>query len=134
MVDKNLLYGTWQMVKGISKDRADNLLPAPYGGAEAMALLSLRRDGRMISVLCDSRASIPPGEEREYTSYCGKYDFDGSTLITRVDACSDPARFGTDQVRKVRMEGNILVLQPPPREKNGKTEHREMFWKKIAGE
>jgi hypothetical protein len=132
MIDKNLLYGTWRLVKGVSKDGADNLLPPPYGGAEAMALLSLRRDGRMISVLCDSRASIPSGEERDYTSYCGKYEFDGYTLTTRVDACSDPARFGTDQVRQVRMDGNLLVLQPPPREKNGKTEHREMFWEKIA--
>lgn len=132
MIDKNLLYGTWRLVKGISYDGTDKLLPPPYGGEEAMALLSLRRDGRMISVLCDSRTTIASGEEREYTSYCGSYDFDGSTLITRVDACSDPARFGTDQVRQVRMEGNLLVLQPPPRKKNGKTEYREMFWEKIS--
>ena len=132
MIDENLLYGTWRLVKGISRDSEENLLPPPYGGAEAMALLSLRRDGRMISVLCDSRVNIPSGEERDYTSYCGKYSFDGSILITRVDACSDPARFGTNQVRQVRMEGNLLVLEPPPREKNGKTEYREMFWEKIA--
>jgi hypothetical protein len=132
MIDKNLLYGTWRLVKGTSKDSAGNVLPPPYGGSEAMALLSLRRDGRMISVLCDSRQRIPSGEERDYTSYCGAYSFDGSTLITRVDACSDPSRFGTDQVRQVRMQGNLLVLQPPPREKNGKIEHREMMWEKIA--
>ena len=132
MINKNLLYGTWRLVKGISKDNSGHLLPPPYGGADAMALLSLRRDGRMISVLCDSRVTIPSGEERDYTSYCGEYSFDGSTLTTRVDACSDPSRFGTDQVRQVRMEGNLLVLHPPPREKNGKIEHREMFWEKIS--
>jgi len=132
MVSKELLYGTWRLVKGICKDSNDNELAPPYGGEQAMALLSIRRDGRMISVLCDSRQNIPEGQEREYTSYCGKYSFDGNTLITRVDACSDPARFNTDQVREVRMEGSLLILQPPPREKNGNIEHREMFWEKIS--
>jgi hypothetical protein len=134
MVKKEDIFGTWQLVKGISKDDNGNDLPPPYGGPEAMAFLSLRKDGRMVSVLCDSRINIPSNEQRDYTSYCGAYTFDGKTLITRVDACSDPDRFGTDQVRKVRLEDNLLVLCPPARLKNGKTEHREMFWKKIAGE
>jgi hypothetical protein len=134
MVQKEDIYGTWQLVKGSCKDSDGKPLPSPYGGPEAMAFLSLRRDGRMVSVLCDSRINIPPGEEREYTSYCGNYSFDGVTLITRVDACSDPTRFGTDQVRKVRIDNSLLILCPPPRVKNGKTEFREMFWKKIADE
>lgn len=134
MVKKEDIYGTWQLVKGTSKESDGTLLSPPYGGPNAMAYLSLRRDGRMVSVLCDSRLEIPSSEEREYTSYCGSYTFDGEVLITRVDACSDPARFGSDQVRKVRLEGNLLVLCPPPRVKNGKTEHREMFWKKITSD
>ena len=97
-----------------------------------MALLALRKDGRMVSVLCDSRSEIPDSGEREYTSYCGTFSFNGSTLVTRVDACSDPNRFGTDQIRKVRMEGKLLVLEPPPREKDGILEYREMFWERIG--
>lgn len=132
MIEKTNVYGTWRLVKGVSRDDSGNFLPPPYGGASSMALLALRPDGRMVSVLCDSRQEIPIGEERDYTSYCGAYTFDGKTLITRVDACSDPTRFGTEQVRKVRMEGQLLVLEPPPREKDGIIEYREMFWEKIS--
>lgn len=132
MIDKEHIFGTWKLVEGTTEDKAGNPLPPPYGGKSAMALLSLRRDGRMVSVLCDSRDKIPADEQREYTSYCGAYTFDGKTLITRVDACSDPARFGTEQVRQVRIVGELLALRPPPREKNGQTEHRELFWQKIS--
>ena len=132
MIEETEVYGTWRLVKGITKDPSGNLRPPPYGGNSAMALLALRKDGRMVSVLCDSRSEIPDSGEREYTSYCGTFSFNGSTLVTRVDACSDPNRFGTDQIRKVRMEGKLLVLEPPPREKDGILEYREMFWERIG--
>lgn len=132
MLDMDEIFGTWRLVKGISRDDTGNFLPPPYAGPTAIALLSLRHDGRMVSVLCDSRLKISSGEQREYTSYCGSFTFDGSTLVTHVDACSDPARFGTDQVRQVRMDGDLLVLTPPPRTKDGTIEHRELFWEKIS--
>jgi hypothetical protein len=132
MIEETEVYGTWRLVKGTTKDPSGNLRPPPYGGSSAMALLALRKDGRMVSVLCDSRSEMPGTGEREYTSYCGTFSFDGSTLVTRVDACSDPNRFGTDQIRKVRMEGKLLVLEPPPREKDGILEYREMFWERIG--
>lgn len=126
------IVGTWRLVKGVSIDGDRAPMPPPYGGDKAMARLVLNADGRMIAVLCDGRVDIPPGEARDYTSYCGAYTFDGARLSTRVDAASDPARMGTDQVREVRFEGDLMVLRPPPRQRNGKTEHRELFWKKIA--
>jgi hypothetical protein len=58
--------------------------------------------------------------------------YDGSTLVTRVDASSDAARIGTDQVRKVRFAGTQLLLTPPPREHDGFNEHRELTWERIA--
>ena len=130
MIDKNLLYGTWRLVKGVSKDDADNLLPPPYGGAEAMALLSIRRDGRMISVLCDSRARIPSGEERDYTSYCGKYEFDGYTLTTRVDACSDPARLVPTKCVRFEWMGTFLYFNLPHAKKMEKPNTAKCFGKR----
>ena len=56
-------------------------------------------DGRMMSVVCDGRLELPPGTSREYSSYCGNYTFDGTQLVTRVDAASDPSRIGSDQMR-----------------------------------
>ena len=61
----------------------------PYG-PRGMGLVSLTSDGRMMAVLIDGRAKLPDGAKREYSSYCGNYTFDGTTLITTVDASSDP--------------------------------------------
>jgi hypothetical protein len=90
-------------------------------------------DGRMVAVLCDARPQLPVDEEeREYSSYCGNYTFDGTTLVTRVDAASDRNRLGGDQVRRVRFDGDRLVLMPPPRPWRGVMQHREMFFERIA--
>ena len=78
-----------------------------------MGLVTLTSDGRMMSVLVDGRASLPEGTPRQYSSYCGNYTFDGSTLTTIVDANCDPVRFTAPQVRKVRFEGERMILTPP---------------------
>jgi hypothetical protein len=126
------VYGTWKLVHGQSKDPNGAPLPPPYGGEKAIGNVVLTRDGRMAAVLIDGRAELPAGEKREYTSYCGAFTFDGQTLITSVDACSDPARMDTDQIRKVRFEDGLMILQPPPKDVNGVTYHRELSWRKIA--
>ena len=126
------VYGTWTLVRGQSKDPNGAPLPPPYGGEKAIGSVVLTRDGRMAAVLIDGRAELPAGETREYTSYCGAFTFDGATLITRVDACSDPARMDTDQVRNVRFEDGLMILQPPPKDVNGVIYHRELSWRKIA--
>ena len=74
----------------------------------------------MMSVLVDGRASLPEGTPRQYSSYCGNYTFDGSTLTTVVDANCDPVRFTAPQVRKVRFEGERMVLTPPASRDRGR--------------
>jgi hypothetical protein len=126
------LVGTWRLARGKCTSEDGTLLPPPYGGEKAMGRVTLNADGRMVAVLCDGRPTLPEGQRREYTSYCGTYTFDGSTLITKVDAASDPTRFDTDQVRKVSFEGDLMVLTPPVRVVDGVTQHRVLHWEKIA--
>ena len=76
--------------------------------------------------------ALPDGAKREYSSYCGNYTFDGKTLVTTVDASSDPARFATRQVRQVRFEGERMVLVPPVIEVDGVQVHRELTWERIS--
>ncbi len=123
--------GTWRLVRAVSRDGDGRELPVPYGG-HGMGRVVLGADGRMMAVLCDGRRDIPEGGTREYNSYCGNYTFDGTQLITRVDAASDPARIGSDQVRDVRFEGSLMVLRPPARTYQGPVEQRELYWEKIA--
>ena len=123
--------GTWRLVRAVPRAGDGRELPVPYGG-HGMGRVVLGADGRMMAVLCDGRRDIPEGGTREYNSYCGNYTFDGTQLITRVDAASDPARIGSDQVRDVRFEGSLMVLRPPARTYQGPVEQRELYWEKIA--
>jgi hypothetical protein len=103
----------------------------PYG-PRGMGLVSLTSDGRMMAVLIDGRAKLPGGAKREYSSYCGNYTFDGSTLVTTVDASSDPGRLASKQVRKVRFEDERMILVPPERDEDGVKIHRELIWERIS--
>ena len=127
------VVGTWQLVRATATAADGKALPAPYGGEKGMGRVILNADGRMMAVLCDGRPALPAGTVREYSSYCGNYTFDGRQLITRVDAASEPSRIGSDQVRDVRFEDNLLVLRPPLRAYGAKpAEQRELYWEKIA--
>ena len=109
------IVGTWHLVETRARNDAGAPMHPPYG-PQPMGVTVFSADRRMIAVLCDARLALPADEtEREYSSYCGAYTFDGTTLVTRVDVSSDPTRIGTDQVRRVRFEGERLVLMPPPR-------------------
>ncbi|MBN9090662.1 MAG: lipocalin-like domain-containing protein [Reyranella sp.] len=125
------VVGVWKLAGGSTTDPSGKPLGVPYG-PRGMGLVSLTADGRMMAVLVDGRARLPDGAKREYSSYCGNYTFDGSTLITTVDAASDPARMGSRQVRKVRFEGERMILVPPEREEGGVKLHRELAWERIS--
>ena len=125
------VVGVWRLVTTRAIDPAGRQVGVPFG-PRGMGLLTLTSDGRLMSVLVDGRASLPEGTPRQYSSYCGNYTFDGSTLTTIVDANCDPVRFTAPQVRKVRFEGERMVLQPPPGEVNGTKVTRELAWERIT--
>ena len=127
------IVGTWKLVGAIARDRSGNQLPAPYGG-KGMGRVTFNAEGRMMAVNCDGRPVLPPGAERAYSSYCGNYNFDGARLVTRVDASSDPTRLGSDQVREVSFDGELMILRPPPRQTAAGEEYRELTWQRIAAE
>ena len=63
-----------------------------------------------------------------------QYTYDGTQLVTQVDAASDPTRIGSDQTRGVRFENDRLILSPPPRRRGDSEEYREITWERIAAE
>lgn len=126
------IIGTWALISGTAVDSDGQPLPPPYGGSQAMGRVTFNADGRMMAVLCDGRPELSAGEAREYTSYCGNYTFDGKQLVTRVDAASDADRMGTDQVRDVHFDGDLMVLRPPVKAYGEKLQQREITWRKIS--
>jgi hypothetical protein len=127
----NDIIGTWRLVMTRARNDDGEPMHPPYG-PQPMGVTVFSANNRMIAVLCDARPVLAGEEaEREYSSYCGTYTFDGSTLVTRVDCASDPSRVGTDQVRRVCFDGGRLVLMPPPRPWRGVMQHRELFWERV---
>jgi lipocalin-like protein len=127
------IVGTWKLLHATARDAAGTAFPSPYGG-KGIGRVTFTADGRMISVVCDGRPELPAGTSREYSSYCGTYTFDGTQLVTRVDAASDPSRIGRDQVRGAGFEDGRLILSLPPRRRGDGEEYREITWERIAAE
>ena len=109
------IVGTWALIKTKAVD-ADGTptKTAPFGGTDFIGRVVFTKEGRMSAAITDARVKIPEEESREYSCYAGAYTLKDSRLITKVDACSDPARMGTEQVRTVSFEDDIMVLPPPP--------------------
>jgi hypothetical protein len=45
---------------------------------------------------------------------------------------SEPGRLGGNQTRRIRFDGDRLVLMPPPRTWRGVMQHPEMFFERIG--
>lgn len=131
MIADQRIVGTWRLVSTSGTDDEGRAQPPAYGPAPN-GVVCFEPDGRMYCVLCDSRATLPDGEARQFMSYAGNYTYDGDTLRTRVDASSDPSRVGGDQVRSVRFEKGGLTLAPPRRLYAGIMQHQELFWKRVG--
>ena len=130
------IIGTWAVVRTEAVDaKGQPTRTAPFGGEDFIGRVVLTKNGRMSAAITDARSIIPSGETREYSCYAGAYTFDGTTLITKVDNCSDPARMGTEQLRTVSFDGELMILQPPLRSYDNKpAEKRTLWWKKISNE
>ena len=126
--DPSDLVGTWMLVEAVAVDADGRPLRPPYG-PEPMGRLVLAAGGRMMAVLCDGRKTVPEGETRAYSSYCGNYRIEDGRLITKLDAASLPGRIGSEEVRRLDMRGGRLVLIPP-RRKDG--EQREIVWERCG--
>ena len=123
------LVGVWRLVGGSITDEEGRPHGRPYG-PRGTGLLSLSADGRMMAVLVDAGDEAGEGG-REYASYCGTYTFDGAMLVTDTYAHSEP-RFVEPQVRRVGMEGNRLVLEPPSHLSGGRRMTRRLIWERIS--
>ena len=108
------IVGTWKLVRAVARDGGGATLPEPYGG-KGIGRVTFTADGRMQSMVCDGRKEMPVGVARDYSSYCGNYTFDGTRLVTRVDAASDPSRLGSDQVRGATSTTSLSLSSPSTR-------------------
>ena len=88
---------------------------------------------RMIAVTGDARSSLPPEvNSRVLVAYSGPYSFNGSELVTKVDAASDPALIGTEQRRRIKVIDNVrLLISPTNKVLASKPGSLEFVWERV---
>lgn len=120
------ILGTWSLISATATDANQQPLPLPYGPIP-IGRIVFDHNNRMLCMVCDGRPEIPAGEARAYTSYGGRFTFDGKRLVTRLDVAADPTRIGSDQVRDVFFRDDCLVIVNT----RAQGVQRELTWTKL---
>jgi hypothetical protein len=64
-------------------------------------------------------------------AYCGRYTFDGTKLVTRVDGASSPEMM-EDQVRHIRFDGSSRMIAVPVSRLFGRGGGLELVWERCG--
>ena len=133
------LIGTWRLV---SYETSETGSPhgRPYG--DAVGRLSYDDRGNMSGqVMRPDRARVELGEGNAlqvrgaylgYIAYFGTYEVaaDGESVVHHVEGALNPAWVGGDQVRRMRFDGERLVLSADVK-KGGATVTHVLTWERC---
>ena len=134
------LVGNWTLLSYITEN-PDGSRGKPYG--EAIGRLSYDEHGHMAGqVMRPGRSDVAPGEwgaqqvrsaYAGYIAYFGTYQVNeaGDTVVHHVHGALNPGWVGGDQVRRMRFDGELLVLSTEV-VKGGALVKHSLTWKKLA--
>jgi hypothetical protein len=137
---RDRLLGTWELVSYESFE-PDGRTRRPFG--EAVGRITYDAAGNMTGqVMRPGRAVVDPhggGLDRlrvaytGYIAYFGTYEVspDGDTVVHHVTGALNPAMVGSDQVRRARFDGELLVLEAAVQKADGTARH-VLTWRRIA--
>jgi hypothetical protein len=124
------LVGTWKLIEARAFDEAGNEMPSPLGPTP-MGFVLFEAE-RMIGAVADGRPAMPPdAPQRAFFSYTGRYEFDGETLVTRVDGASSPDGFA-DQVRRITFQGSDRIVVVPLSRVLDRSSGLELIWERVG--
>lgn len=124
------LVGTWKLIEARAFDKVGQETPSPLGPAP-MGLVLFEAE-RMLGTVADGRPAMPSDlPQRAFFSYTGAYQFDGETLITRVDGASSPDGFA-DQVRRITFQGPDRIVVVPLSRVLDRSSGLELVWERIG--
>lgn len=133
------LVGSWRLISYETRDSAGRA-GRPYGAAAGRLTYDDR--GQMSGqVMRPDRARVEVGVGNAqsvraayigYIAYFGSYEVapDGTSLVHRVEGALNPEWVGGEQVRKLRFDGDRLVLSADVR-KGGDTVTHTLTWEKC---
>lgn len=137
------LLGTWRLLSATSTVIATGE-KTNYFGSGSSGFLTYGKDGRMSAILVYG-ARPKPSDLTKVTdkerlqlygtmlAYAGTFSLEGDTVTHHIDISSNETWTGTAQVRKVKFEGDTLVITTPaqPRSKDGQVSVGELRWAKV---
>ena len=133
------LLGSWKLVSYETRDPAGRT-GRPYGNA--VGRISYDENGNMAGqVMRPDRRGVESGDHDAeqittaflgYIAYFGTYEVaaDGTSVVHHVQGALNPAWVGGDQVRRLRFDGDRLVLSADVR-KNGVVITHTLTWERT---
>jgi hypothetical protein len=135
------LIGTWQLVSAFATGELRNI-DAPFGSRPS-GLLTYTADGRVTAIithggrapLSGDHVSSPPDERAEAFAtsfaYAGRYTLAGEEVTHHVEVSTVANWVNTNLVRRIRFEGDRLVLRTPPMSVGGESQVTELIWERF---
>lgn len=143
-MSEHTLVGTWSLVSATLMDGEGMKIAEPYG-PNPRGMLIYAEDGSVSVHLmrasrsqCRSDFSFEASPEEKvlafdtYSGYCGTYTQQGNRVIHHVMASFFPNWVGTDLVRLVKLDGDLLTLIVPPVAQDGEIRMTQLTWRRFG--
>jgi Lipocalin-like domain len=124
----NGLVGVWKLIEVRAFDETGRAMPSPFGPQPmGVAIFDVER---VMAMGGDGRTALSPETKRTFVAYGGKYTFDGTKLVTRVDGASSPDLL-EDQVRHTRFDGPRRMTAVPISRLLDRSGGVELVWERV---
>ena len=137
------ILGTWKLVSASSSSSDGERSDTPLGVGPT-GFITYTPDGRMSAIISHggrkplfAAGPTPPTTEQRadafstFVAYAGRFTLKSDEVIHHVEISFIQDWVGTDQVRKIKLEGERLVLSTPPMSTGGKIMTIEFIWQRL---
>ena len=137
------LYGTWELVSWTRRLMDAGETTEAFGKAPR-GLLHYGRDSRVFWIMTKENRVLPralkelneadrAGLYDTMVAYAGTFTFDGNAATHRVEVSWNQAWTDTAQIRKLRFEGEKLIMTTNPQEGiDGRRSSSVFVWRRPA--
>jgi hypothetical protein len=134
--------GVWRLVS-VEFHRGDQIT-YPWGDNPIGYLMYLRNGYMSVQLMAAERQPFALGDSlngtfeeyadagKTYSGYCGTYEVREDAIIHHVDVSFFPNWIGTQFIRYVKLEGDMLTLSTPPMLFEGLQQTVHLVWQKLA--
>ena len=139
----NPLISTWKLISWETRSVDGQQISHPLG-KDAVGYIMYNEDGYMlVAIMRANRAKFAArdllrGSTEEkaqaadtYVSYCGRYEFQGDTVVHHVDLSLFPNWVGVRQERLVELTGNRLTLSTRPILLGDEPQTAHLIWERV---